>query len=421
MIFDEATIFVTSGSGGDGAATFRREKFVPLGGPDGGDGGRGGSVYLVADPSINTLLEFRHRRRFKAQAGGKGSSQKRHGAAGEDLRVNVPLGTMVMASTGELLADLREASQEIMVGRGGRGGLGNVHFTTATNQAPKIAQKGEPGEDKEVKLELRLIADVGLLGYPNVGKSTFLASVTRARPKIAAYPFTTLEPNLGVASVSEDQSMLVADIPGLIEGAHQGVGLGIDFLRHIMRTLVLIHIVDGTSSDPVADYHAVNSELRQFDADLLEKPQVVAVNKMDLPEAREHWEEVAEGFRKLGRPVFAISAATGEGVRQVLNTAAELLAEARVVAASKPAPEVEEVLRPHAWDQSFEIVHEDDGYRVTGPRIERIVVMTNLDNEESLRYLQRTLGRLGVSAALESAGVKRGDLVRFGKVELEWS
>ena len=258
MIFDEATIFVKAGDGGNGAATFRREKFVPFGGPDGGDGGRGGSVFAVADPGVNTLLEFRRRRRFKAERGDNGSGGKRHGAAGKDCYVKVPLGTIVMTLEGEIVADLRSPGETVVLARGGRGGLGNVHFATSTNRAPRIAQKGEPGEERELKLELRLIADVGLVGYPNVGKSTFLAAVTRARPKIAPYPFTTLTPNLGVASVGEEQSMVLADIPGLIEGAHRGVGLGHEFLRHVTRTLVLIHIVDGTSPDPIADFRAVN-------------------------------------------------------------------------------------------------------------------------------------------------------------------
>ncbi len=422
MIFDEATIHVKAGDGGDGASSFRREKFVPLGGPDGGDGGRGGSVYLVADTSVNTLLEFRHKRRFRAKGGGKGAGAKRHGAAGDDLHVKVPVGTLVMTPEGELLADLAEPGETAMVARGGRGGLGNVHFATPTNQAPRIAQKGEPGEERELKLELRLIADVGLLGYPNVGKSTFLSSVSRARPKIADYPFTTLTPNLGVASVSEDQSMVLADIPGLIEGAHAGIGLGHDFLRHLTRTLVLIHIVDGTSADPAADFHAVNAELRQYDPDLLEKPQVVAVNKMDLPEARARWAEVRRSFESLGYPVYPISAATGEGVQDVLRRVAALLAAARQAEAAKPARKEEPtVLRPAQRDSGFEVVREGEVFRVIGPRVERVVAMSDLENEESLAYLQRTLSRLGVTGALEAAGVKAGDTVRIGRVELEWT
>ncbi len=421
MIFDEATISVKAGNGGNGAATFRREKFVPLGGPDGGDGGRGGSVFLVADPNLNTLLEFRHRRRFKAQPGGNGGRSRRHGAAGEDLYIRVPVGTIVMTPEGDVLADLREPGETVMVARGGRGGLGNTHFATPSNQAPRIAQKGEPGEERDLKLELRLIADVGLLGYPNVGKSTFLASVTRARPKIADYPFTTLTPNLGVASVGEEQSMVLADIPGLIEGAHQGAGLGHDFLRHVTRTLVLIHIVDGTSPDPVADFHAVNAELNQYDPDLLGKPQVVAVNKMDLPAARAAWKHVRQRFEALGLPVYPISAATGEGVAEVLRKAAELLAEARAAEAARPAPAAPELaLRPEPVGVGFTVVREGPAFRVVGPRVERAVAMTDLENPEALRYLQRTLSRLGVTAALEAAGVKPGDTVWFGQTELEW-
>ena len=421
MIFDEATIFVKAGDGGNGAATFRREKFVPFGGPDGGDGGRGGSVFLRADPEVNTLLEFRRRRRFKAPAGGNGARNRRHGAAGEDLYVRVPVGTIVMTPEGDVLADLRAPGETTMVARGGRGGLGNVHFATPSNQAPRIAQKGEPGEERELKLELRLIADIGLLGYPNVGKSTFLAAVSRARPKIAAYPFTTLTPNLGVASVGEEQSMVLADIPGLIEGAHRGAGLGHEFLRHVMRTLVLIHVVDGTSADPVADFHAVNRELGEFDPNLLGKPQIVAVNKMDLPEARARWDEVRERFEALGLPVYAMSAATREGVTAVLGKAAELLAGARAAEAAKPAPPAPApILRPEPAPAGFAVVREAEGFRVVGPRVERLVAMTDLENPEAIRYLRRTLAKLGVSAALEAAGVKPGDVVRFGKVELEW-
>jgi len=421
MIFDEATIHVRAGDGGNGKASFRREKFVPLGGPDGGDGGRGGSVYLVADQGLNTLLHFRHRRRFKAEAGGPGRGSQCHGAAGANLEIKVPVGTVVFSPDGEAIADLMEVGDRLMVGRGGKGGLGNIHFTTSTNQAPRIAQKGEQGEERDVKLELRLIADVGLLGYPNVGKSTFLAAVTRARPKIADYPFTTLTPNLGVASVGEDQSMVIADIPGLIEGAHAGAGLGHEFLRHVLRTLVLIHVVDGTSADPIADFHAVNDELRQFDPDLLEKPQVVAVNKMDLPDARERWPETNRRFEGLGHPVYAISAATGEGVTTVLQRAAELLARAREEEAARPRlEEPKVVLRPRPADE-FEVVREGETFRVNGRRVERIVAMTDLDSPESVDYLQRTLARMGVTAALAAEGVKRGDTVRFGGVELEWT
>ena len=422
MIFDEAKIEVQAGNGGNGSKSFRREKFVPRGGPDGGDGGRGGSVYLVADLDLNTLLAFRYKRKFKAEHGGNGGKRQMHGKAGDPLRIKVPVGTIVQTLEGEIIADLREPGEEVMVARGGRGGLGNVHFTTATNQAPTIAQKGEAGEARELKLELRLIADVGLLGYPNVGKSTFLASVTRAQPKIADYPFTTLTPNLGVASVGEDQSMVLADIPGLIEGAHAGTGLGDAFLRHVMRTLVLIHVVDGTSKDPLDDFDAVNAELELFDADLMKKPQVVAVNKMDLPEARERFPEIAERFTARGLPVIAISAATGEGVREVLNKAAELLTEARVVEREREAA-VQAAAPPAPAEArgTFRVEREPDGaYRVIGAQAERIVAMTELENEESVWYLQKILSRLGVTGALEAAGVKRGDTVRFGEIEMEW-
>ncbi|MGE3272482.1 MAG: GTPase ObgE, partial [Chloroflexota bacterium] len=281
---DTAAIFAKAGDGGNGASSFRREKFVPRGGPDGGDGGRGGSVYLVANPSVSTLLEFSNRRHFKAGRGGNGAGAKKHGKAGENIRILVPLGTVV-ASDGVMLADLSQAGDEVMVARGGRGGLGNVHFMTSTNQAPTVAQKGEPGEERWVTLELKTIADVGLVGYPNVGKSSLLAALTAARPKIADYPFTTLEPNLGVAE-QDHFTFVLADIPGLIEGAHRGVGLGHQFLRHVERSRVLLHVIDASVADPVATYEAVREELELYNPTLAARPEVVALNKIDRDDVR---------------------------------------------------------------------------------------------------------------------------------------
>src|SRR5438132_5235343 len=286
MSFDTAKIWVKAGDGGGGVVSFRREKFVPQGGPDGGDGGRGGSIYLRADKSASTLLPFTRRRHIKAEAGSKGEGGNRHGKKGQDVHIAVPPGTLVYDdATGDRLADLNEPDAEVMVARGGRSGLGNSHFATSTNQAPRIAQKGEPGEERWIRLELKLIADVGIVGFPNAGKSTLLASASRAEPKIADYPFTTLEPNLGVVDVGYDQFVL-ADIPGLIEGAHRGIGLGHAFLRHVERTRVLIHLIDGTVGDPVAAFDAINEELELFDAALRRKPQVVAINKIDIAEVR---------------------------------------------------------------------------------------------------------------------------------------
>src|SRR6266571_1966487 len=321
MFYDHSKIYVKAGDGGDGSIHFRREKFVPYGGPDGGDGGRGGSIYIEADARLNTLIDFRYRQHFKATSGAAGARQKKHGAKGEDLVLRVPCGTVIRESeTNELIADLVDDGQRVMVARGGRGGLGNVHFATATHQAPREAQKGEPGEERWLLLELRLIADVGLVGYPNAGKSTLLSVVTAARPKIADYPFTTLAPNLGVVAVGQAGSgdefgFVLADIPGLIEGAAQGVGLGHEFLRHIQRTRLLIHMLDGaaTGRDPWQDFQAINQELSEYDEQLATRPQIVVLNKMDLPEAQERWPALKAQVEKAGYPVFAISAASHQG------------------------------------------------------------------------------------------------------------
>lgn len=418
FFIDTAKIHVKAGAGGNGAVSFRREKFVPFGGPDGGDGGRGGDVIIVADPNENTLAEFRHRRHFKAGRGGNGAGRNKHGARGEDVVIRVPVGTVVR-SDDEVLADLTEPGQRVVVARGGRGGLGNVHFATPTNRAPRIAQKGEPGEERWVTLELKLIADVGVIGYPNVGKSTLLAATTRASPKIADYPFTTLSPNLGVATVGED-TVVLADIPGLIEGAHRGVGLGREFLRHIERTKVLVHVIDATSPDPVKDFANVNRELELFNPRLREKPQVIAVNKMDLPEARQRWSEIEPALRRLGLPVYPISAATGEGIGPLLAKVVELVhqvGQEEMMAAERPQVEV---VKPTASVPGFVIEKEEDGFRVRGRLVERLVAMTDMESDEAVAMMQRHLARMGVTAALQRAGVKAGDTVRIGDVELEW-
>jgi GTP-binding protein len=422
MFLDEAKLLITAGDGGRGSASMRREKFVPRGGPDGGDGGRGGSVYFVADPEKSTLIDFRYRRQFRAESGGSGGAQKSHGKAGEDLAIPVPPGTIVRSVEGELLADLDEPAKRVLVARGGRGGLGNVHFATPTHRAPRIAQKGEPGEERWVTLELRLIADVGIIGVPNAGKSTFLAATTRAAPKIAAYPFTTLSPNLGVAAVGEC-FLTLADIPGLIEGAHAGVGLGHEFLRHISRTKVLLHLIDGSGPDPIAAYRTVNAELALFDEALAQKPQVVAINKIDEPMVRARLPELRAAFASLGVDPLAISANTGEGVPEVLAWIVALLDEVAAAVASKEAAAIEEpvVLRPQPARETFVVEREDGGFRVIGRRVERIVAMTDFENEEAAALLQRQLKKLGVSDALARAGVQAGDTVRIGKVELEWS
>lgn len=416
---DTAKIHVKAGDGGHGSASFRREKYIPFGGPDGGDGGRGGDVVLVADPGENTLAEYRHRRHFKAGRGGNGAKRNQHGARGADAELRVPGGTIVRADD-EVLADLTEPGQRVIVARGGRGGLGNVHFATPTNRAPKVAQKGEPGEEKWITLELKLIADVGLVGYPNVGKSTLLAAVTRASPKIADYPFTTLSPNLGVATVGE-MTFVLADIPGLIEGAHQGVGLGREFLRHVERTKVLVHVIDGTARDPLKDFESVNKEMELFNPELAHKPQVIAVNKMDTPEAKRQWEETRRALEQTGLPIFPISAATGEWLSPLLEEVAVLVQRVReeekraAAAAAK-----EEIVRIEPPAPSFVVTREEDGFRVRGRLVERLVMMTDMESDQAVALMQRHLARMGVTAALEKAGVKAGDTVRIGDIELEW-
>ncbi len=433
MLYDHTKIYVKAGSGGDGSMHFRREKFAPFGGPDGGDGGRGGSVYFEATYNLNTLIDYRYKQSFKAEAGGAGARQKMHGAKGEDIVLKVPCGTIIRdAETMAVVADLLESGQQVMVARGGRGGLGNVHFATSTHQAPKEAQKGEPGEEHWLLLELRLIADVGLVGYPNAGKSTLLSVVTAARPKIADYPFTTLAPNLGVVEVGQPRSgdgfsFVLADIPGLIEGAAQGVGLGHEFLRHIQRTRLLIHMLDGASvdeRDPWQDFQAINHELSEYDARLGQRPQIVVLNKMDVPTAQEHWPAFKEKAEAAGYPVFAISAVAQQGTRELMDFAAKRLHEIQQEeierAAAQPLGDMDApVLRPQP-DDTFSITKENGIYIVRGKYVERAVNMTDTESDEGMVRMERTLEKMGVTKALEAAGVQVGDTVRFGKAVLIW-
>jgi len=423
MFLDRVKINVRAGGGGDGAATFRREAHVPRGGPDGGDGGRGGSIHLVVDPGQTTLRDFQYRHHFKAVGGGRGEGSRRHGKAGDDLTIPVPPGTAVFDDeTGELLADLVGAGQTVMVARGGRGGLGNTHFKTSTHQAPRHAQKGEPGIERWVRLELRLIADIGLVGLPNAGKSTLLAALTAATPKIADYPFTTLEPNLGVMDLGEDDERrpTIADVPGLIEGASGGAGLGHAFLRHVERTRILVHVVDGSARDAAWDHDVVREELRAHDPALLDKPLVVAFNKIDLPAAAEAWPTFRAARRKEGLDVLAISAAAGEGLTAFRERIAALLPPAGELGAP-PEPAGVVVHRFDALGDGFAVEPEEDGvFRVRGKRIERVAAQTNFDVEESAERFQRDLVRMGVDAELRRAGIRPGDLVRVGSTELEW-
>jgi GTP-binding protein len=422
MFLDLVKIWIRAGDGGDGAATFRREAHVPRGGPDGGDGGRGASIVLRVDPGLTTLLDFRYKHHFRAEPGGRGLGAKRHGKSGEDLILAVPPGTGVLDdATGELLADLVATGQSATIARGGRGGLGNVHFATATHRTPKHAQKGEPGEERWLRLELRLIADVGLVGLPNAGKSTLLAALTAARPKIAPYPFTTLEPNLGVMDLGDDEDRrpTIADVPGLIEGASAGAGLGHAFLRHVERTRVLVHLVDGAGRDPEWDYGVIREELRLHDPALLDKPLVVAFTKMDLPEARGAWPAFADARRAEHVPCVAISADTGDGLDALRGVLADLLPDAAGLAA-EPEPTGVVVHRLDAAGDSFTLERDGDAFRVRGKRIERIAAQTNFDVEESAERFQRDLDRLGIDGALRRAGVQPGDTVRIGRVEYEW-
>lgn len=417
MFFDEAKIYVQAGHGGDGCVSFRREKFEPLGGPNGGNGGRGGSVCLVADPNINTLIDFKKRSHFKAERGEHGRGKSQYGKSGEDSVIPVPPGTVVRDfETGQLIADLTYPGQTVVVAQGGRGGRGNETFKSATNQAPRIAERGEPGEERWIALELKLIADVGLVGMPNAGKSTFLASVSAARPKIADYPFTTLEPNLGVVTIDDD-SFVLADIPGLIEGAHQGSGLGHKFLRHIERNRVLLHILDGLSAEPIRDYDQIRQELALFDQRLSEKPEIVALNKMDLPDVQARWPEWQKTFSQRGIELLAISAATGQGTKVVLRKVADLL---KTIPIERTQTEDMVVFEGPKQEDRFEISREGNAWYVTGPRIERLVAMTNFNYGEAIDRFQHILESMGVLGELREMGVQAGDTVVVGGFEMEW-
>ena len=421
MFYDRAKIFVKAGDGGNGSASFRRERYVPMGGPDGGDGGRGGSVYLRVDVGETTLIDYRYKQHFKAAKGGNGAKQKKHGKAGEDLYLPVPPGTVVRdADTDELIADLIVPQQSVMVARGGKGGLGNVHFATSTMQAPTFAEKGEPGEERWLQLELKILADVGIIGFPNVGKSTLVSRVTAASPKIADYPFTTLSPTLGVATVDEF-TFVIADIPGLIEGAHEGVGLGHDFLRHVERTRVLIHMVDvspQSGRDPLRDYETINEELRLFDPSLLEKPQVVALNKIDVPGAVDRAVTAEAALKKGGIRSFRISAEQAQGLEPLVRAVATILQE-MPPAPAEPTEEVR-VYRPLEAPGEFSVSIEEDAFVVTGKAIERMAAMTDVQNRQAIMRFERRIERMGVLKALEEAGVQNGDTVRIGRIELIW-
>lgn len=431
-LVDTASIYVRSGKGGNGSTHFRREKFAPKGGPDGGDGGRGGDVVLRVRDNLNSLLPFQYVSRYIAEDGGPGVGQKKHGKDGKDAIVNVPPGTVVfIAETNEQVADLTEPGEEFVICRGGKGGLGNVHFKTSRRQAPRIAELGEPGMEFTLRLELRMIADVGLVGLPNAGKSTLLSSSTRARPKIADYPFTTLQPNLGVVEVggAGGDTFVMADIPGLIEGAAEGHGLGHEFLRHVRRTKVLIHVLDAAGGlearDPLTDFTTINQELFDFDVDMRDKPMYIALNKIDLPEARANLPRLYDALED-DYPLFEISAATGEGVQELLNAVMQRVTDIRTHEGEEKRLEAERPKRriytlgdvdERAWEieQRSETV-----YAVVGVGIERFAAMTNFEQWESADRFQRVLERAGILDELTKRGVEDGDTVVIGKHEMLW-
>lgn len=427
MFVDEVTIEVKAGDGGNGSVAFRKEKYVPRGGPNGGDGGKGGDVYAEADSNLSTLLDFRYQRHYEALRGIHGTSRDMHGMNASDITLKVPIGTTATdVGTGRILGDLMKHGQRIMIARGGQGGRGNAHFASSVQQAPKFAENGEPGEERQIKLELKLLADVGLLGYPNVGKSTLIAALSAARPKIADYPFTTLVPNLGVVRVDEERTFVIADIPGLIEGASEGIGLGHQFLRHVERTRLLCHLIDvsGTSGrEPMDDYAVINRELAAYSEKLAQLPQVVVLNKTDIADPEEV-ELLRAEFAEEDMPVFVISAATRTGLEPLVYYLAERLAEMPLPPAFddgivRITPDTMKGRRTdRRWEASFDAGNQV--YIVSGAGIERLVAMTQLQNEDALSRFHRTLEKTGIINKLRTLGAQQGDTVRIGKAEFEF-
>ena len=422
MFIDYAKIIVSSGKGGNGAKSFRREKYVAAGGPDGGDGGKGGDVFFVVDKNCSTLSDFRYRKVFKADNGKNGSGTNSYGAKGDDLIINVPLGTIVRdAQTNKIVLDLTKDNQRELIIKGGRGGKGNAHFATPTRQVPNFAQDGEPGIEKELILELKLLADVGLIGYPNVGKSTIISIMTEARPKIANYHFTTIEPCLGVVKSDIGKSFVIADIPGIIEGASEGVGLGYKFLRHIERTRLLVHVVDISGSegrDPIKDFDVINNELVKYSDKLSKRKQIIAANKMDVLQDKNKYEEFKTKMGKMGYEVYPISAATNTGLKELFNRVAVLLDEI-------PVEEMEQVdktvykLETVDFSQ-WEIIKIDKGYEVVGPGINKLLSKVNFAEDESLKYFQRMISRMGIEDELVRMNIPEGTMIKVGTWEFEF-
>ncbi|HEY5427387.1 MAG TPA: GTPase ObgE [Candidatus Tumulicola sp.] len=420
QFIDEATIVVAAGNGGDGIVAWRREKYIPQGGPAGGDGGHGGSVYLEAVPELSTLVEFRFKRSFVAEAGKAGGTSNKSGKGGDDLIVAVPVGTLVYRTLEgkpeSFLADLAQPGARVLAGKGGRGGLGNQHFANSVRQAPRFAERGEPGERCTLRLELRLLADCGVVGVPNAGKSTLLSVVSAARPKIADYPFTTTEPQLGVVRISEEESFVMVDVPGLIEGAHEGTGLGDQFLRHVERTRALVHLLDGAKSleEILHDKETIEHELSSWNSKLPEKPTLLVLNKLDLPDARERFAELQERFPE----IRGVSAATNEGVRDLVYAIRQTIETAPIPEIVTPPPALIELVPADA----FILERGRDGaFELSGERIERLAAMTNFDSDESLLRFERTLGKMGVDKKLREMGAVEGDTVRIGQYEFTYS
>ena len=421
MFIDRARIQVKAGDGGDGMSSFRREKFVPKGGPSGGDGGRGGDVVFIVDNNVNTLLDFRYKRKFVAKNGDNGQTKNCYGQKAEPLYIKVPPGTIIKdEESGEVLADLTEVGQETVIVRGGRGGRGNARFVSSINRSPTFSEKGEPGEGRSLVLELKLLADVGLVGYPSVGKSSLVSMVSAARPEIAEYHFTTLVPVLGVVSLGPEHSFVIADIPGLIEGAHEGVGLGHDFLRHVERTKIIVHVVDVSGiegRDPIEDYQRINKELKLYNERLANRPQIVAANKMDLPEAQENYQRFKEFIESEGKEIFPISAATNEGLKELMIRVSKALDDY----VEEPEAVAEVKVYEDSAEDDFIIKRDEVGdFVVVSKSLERLVAMTKFENDEALRRFQNIWRSKGVDEALKARGIKEGDTVHVGEMEFEF-
>ncbi len=423
MFFDVAEVYLKAGDGGNGTVSFRREKYIPNGGPDGGDGGNGGNIIFEVDMGLRTLVDFRYKRKYVAQNGERGGGKNCSGRSGQDLVVRVPLGTLVKdKETGRILADLSREGQEEIIVRGGKGGWGNQHFATPTRQAPNFARNGTPGEERMVVLELKLLADVGLIGFPNVGKSTMLSVVSAARPKIADYHFTTLTPNLGVVSLGEGASFVMADIPGLIEGAHEGAGLGHQFLRHIERTRLLIHVVDISEADgrdAISDVDVINRELEKYNPELSKRPQIIAANKVDALTDMSRLERFKCEMEGRGYRVFALSAATKKGVDELIRYAYERLKEIPEVILFDPSYR-EAVVEVQEEEPPFTVTRENDIFVVEGPWVQKILGSVNLNDRESLQYFQRAVKNIGVIEELEKKGIQEGNTVRMGEIEFDY-